>query len=626
MPPLRRHPAWMPPPGPYAGLFLLALLLNVWMVNFTRANGGIGVVWVSNGLLLGVLLTSPYAHRHAYIGARILCNLAAHLVQGDSFAVSLSFGLCGGIELALAGRMLHQRADSLRLLGQPAGLLRFLLWGALVPPLLSITLASVMMSELWQQPLWALIAPLAPASAAGIVISVPLVMALRQAGWSEPFIGERWRGNMLAFLACLGCTAAVFAQARYPLLALPLPLMLLVAGRMGLTGTAIQLAAVSAIMVSLTMLGHGPLAGFSPLERASLLQISIAIIVLASFPVAMTAADRRRADIAHQDNASGLARSEWLFRRLAENSSDIITRTALNGRRLYVSPAVEWVLGYAGRDVIDPAWRGTIHPEDAAILANGRARLVAGEDRVMVQIRFRRADGEYAWLESHMSLVRNAAGQPEEIISTARDITQQKAMEAALAKAHSELQHQVSTDGLTGIANRRRFDEVLEAEWHRAMRNRAPIGVLMVDVDYFKSYNDSAGHLAGDDCLRAIAGAIAQAVRRPGDLVARYGGEEFGVILPETSQAGGLEIAHRMRTSIASLALSHPGRGGLVTVSIGLAWQIPQQRSSRNSLVEYADRALYRAKTLGRDRIEPDFADAGACNVLLLPPGRSITG
>jgi diguanylate cyclase (GGDEF)-like protein len=161
-------------------------------------------------------------------------------------------------------------------------------------------------------------------------------------------------------------------------------------------------------------------------------------------------------------------------------------------------------------------------------------------------------------------------------------------------------------DGLTGIANRRQFDATLEAEWRRSARTQAPLSLLMIDVDCFKGYNDRCGHLAGDECLRRVAGALAGQPRRPADLVARYGGEEFVVVLPETPAEGALQVAESMRGAVQALGLAHPCSlaGPQVTVSIGAATRIPVTGQSPSSLVTYADKALYRAKRGGRNRVE----------------------
>ncbi len=163
-------------------------------------------------------------------------------------------------------------------------------------------------------------------------------------------------------------------------------------------------------------------------------------------------------------------------------------------------------------------------------------------------------------------------------------------------------------DGLTGLANRRRFDAALEQEWQRAMREQKPLSLIMMDIDYFKDFNDIYGHQAGDDCLKKVAACLRKNVRRAGDLVARYGGEEFVVVLPNTDLAGGREVAEIMHRTVRDMKLRHKGAHGrdYLTISAGVASGIPVRGRKPAELLEKADQALYRAKRAGRDRVKHD--------------------
>lgn len=173
-----------------------------------------------------------------------------------------------------------------------------------------------------------------------------------------------------------------------------------------------------------------------------------------------------------------------------------------------------------------------------------------------------------------------------------------------LDTANQELKRLSSSDGLTGIANRRFFDEYLSVEWRRARRNTTSLALLMCDVDHFKLFNDTYGHQAGDDCLRQVAHSINAYLERPSDIVSRYGGEEFAVILPETIAGGALFVAEKIRHAVHELSIPHSSSpDGRVTVSIGLASLIPDAETTPGNLIQLADKALYRAKELGRDRV-----------------------
>jgi diguanylate cyclase (GGDEF)-like protein len=173
-----------------------------------------------------------------------------------------------------------------------------------------------------------------------------------------------------------------------------------------------------------------------------------------------------------------------------------------------------------------------------------------------------------------------------------------------LDSANQELKRISSSDGLTGIANRRLFDEYVSLEWRRARRNTSSLGLLMCDVDHFKRFNDTYGHQAGDDCLRQVAGAIGKYLERPSDLPARYGGEEFAVVLPETEIGGAFFVAEKIRYAIHELNIPHSqSPSDRITVSIGIAAMIPDKSNPFDELIQSADQALYRAKAEGRDRV-----------------------
>jgi diguanylate cyclase (GGDEF)-like protein len=174
-----------------------------------------------------------------------------------------------------------------------------------------------------------------------------------------------------------------------------------------------------------------------------------------------------------------------------------------------------------------------------------------------------------------------------------------------LAMANERLEQLSITDSLTGMANRRRFDMVLDAEWRRAQRLGEPIGLAMVDIDRFKLYNDHNGHAAGDKCLHRVAIQLASNIRAK-DLAARYGGEEFAIVMPATEIRAGVARAERLRRAVIALAEPHEQEAeGRVTVSIGVATMIPSSTDTAGTLVEMADAELYRAKRAGRNRVSP---------------------
>jgi len=206
------------------------------------------------------------------------------------------------------------------------------------------------------------------------------------------------------------------------------------------------------------------------------------------------------------------------------------------------------------------------------------------------------------WQASEIRFVERLAAQGAIAI-------QQSQLYQRLEVANGELHRLASLDGLTGLANRRQFDEYLDCEWRRSLRDGTPISLILCDVDFFKLYNDTYGHQAGDECLKKVALAIEEARQQPWDFAARYGGEEFAVILPRAEEHRALEVAEEIRRRIAAMQIPHARSkvSEFVSLSLGVATNSQKEVSSMSStslekLVATADKALYQAKQQGRDR------------------------
>lgn len=184
-----------------------------------------------------------------------------------------------------------------------------------------------------------------------------------------------------------------------------------------------------------------------------------------------------------------------------------------------------------------------------------------------------------------------------------QEIKERQRAEAELQKANQELHRLATLDGLTQVANRRCFEEYFNLEWRRLQREKAPLSFILCDVDYFKFYNDTYGHLAGDSCLKQIAQAINDTLKRPADLVARYGGEEFAIILPNTTIEGAVHVAELVQEKIKRLQIIHSKSSAseFVTLSIGISCVIPQLSLAPLQLIDITDEALYAAKAQGRN-------------------------
>lgn len=207
------------------------------------------------------------------------------------------------------------------------------------------------------------------------------------------------------------------------------------------------------------------------------------------------------------------------------------------------------------------------------------------------------------YTEKHTRLLARISGQLSLAIEKSRLYDSLLETTKLLEEANERLERAASTDALTGIANRRVFDERLEIEWRRCRRNGQPLSVLMIDIDSFKRFNDLHGHVAGDECLRAVAMTLTNTLARAADLVARYGGDEFGAILPESSQDEAVTLANELRLKVGSLELENLSPAAGFTISIGVATEVPSDGPSTADLIRSADANLYIAKNEGRNLV-----------------------
>ena len=273
----------------------------------------------------------------------------------------------------------------------------------------------------------------------------------------------------------------------------------------------------------------------------------------------------------------------------------------LDGRGvlLYVSPSVEPVLGLRGSDLVGKSCFDLVHFDDRERLLTATAQLGATGSTNTVAFRIARADGSIAWIEINFKLAAEHSDQEQvKFVGVLRDVTQRKMMEDELTSLNGRLAQLATTDGLTGLANRRTFDGFL----HREYLDQATLSVLLFDIDHFKGYNDSHGHQAGDECLKAVAKVIADATSNISGMSARYGGEEFVIVLPDVAETEAVRVAEAVRLTVRSLGIPNPAASrGYVTVSVGVSTRT-EATLDQAMLVGDADLALYEAKRLGRNR------------------------
>ncbi|MEB8430790.1 diguanylate cyclase [Cocleimonas sp. KMM 6892] len=309
-----------------------------------------------------------------------------------------------------------------------------------------------------------------------------------------------------------------------------------------------------------------------------------------------------------------LSESEAHLRAIVDNAVDGIIVIDSNGTVLTFNPAAEDIFGYNENEVINESIKILMPPMYAehygenlsSYLSTVKSQLI-GSSREMVG---QRKNGEEFFMEVSVAEVRT--GTIRHFTGIVRDITERKeqesqliAVQQILSENNEQLLGLSIKDGLTGIANRRCFDDTLDAEIKRAIRHQSSISLILFDIDHFKLYNDHYGHVEGDECLTKLANLVSEIFNRDGDLVARYGGEEFAVILPLTNESIAIKFAEVIREKIVEAAIPHEKSptASYVSVSLGVATLDVGEFSTGSELVDLADKALYRAKSEGRNQV-----------------------
>lgn len=309
-----------------------------------------------------------------------------------------------------------------------------------------------------------------------------------------------------------------------------------------------------------------------------------------------------------------LMESEEKYRSILNASPDDITITDLEGRILMISPAAKKMFGYEPNynEFIGMRLLDFIVPEDVERAQSNIRLMYQGGSPRPNEYRGVRQDQSIFDIEVNSGFIHSTNGHPNKMVFIVRDITERKLAEQQILDLLQQLEIERNTaqlnsitDSLTGLANRRYFDEALRTEFYRLKRSGSTLSLIMLDVDHFKKFNDSYGHLAGDNCLRQIGNILSTTVGRASDIVARYGGEEFVVILPETEDIGAKVLAERIRKAVEALAIPHSASNTAeyVTVSLGVVTVYTTNFASPEQVLTLADEALYCAKNGGRNRI-----------------------
>lgn len=576
-----------------AGCFFFVCLTTAAVRAALEANHQI---WPANGVLLAFLLLARRKNWIAYLGVGLAALVAGGVVTGAAWQVSLPLGLLNVTEVLISTILLRRRSMRLPNFTDRAFLVRFIGIAVVASPL-AVGLFFVLVSTHWSHAApGPLLLQWTAADGLGTGVATPACIAILRTRFKDELsFGKNWPYLFLA----LAVSLAVFSQAEAPLPFVFFPLLLLVLLRAGM-GWAVMTTFIVAVVASwFTVRGEGPFALANlpgALDPAIVLHIFLACAMFMLYSVSVVLESQKTAD-------RRLKRIAMRHTLVTENSRDVIILADFKGYRSYVSSAAQTMAGWKPEELMRQSTFELIHPSDLKKVEETRHKLCSGVEEAILECRVRKRDGEYLWVEASLHAFRDPrTGVASGILNIIRDISDRKLAEERLQEAYHAVEMLAVTDALTGLANRRHFDQSLATEWRRGLRNSSPLSMLLIDVDLFKSYNDAYGHLRGDSCLKQIAQTAKNAVVRPGDLVARFGGEEFAIILPNTENDGAMKIANALREALCEEKLPHMGNPlGIVTVSIGCATLTPQFAHSAASLIEYADQALYRAKRRGRN-------------------------
>ncbi|MFZ4832897.1 diguanylate cyclase [Rouxiella sp. Mn2063] len=299
--------------------------------------------------------------------------------------------------------------------------------------------------------------------------------------------------------------------------------------------------------------------------------------------------------------------SQEHYRNMVELSPQISWTANPKGLLSDVSSRFQRITGITRQDILDDKWIQSIHIEDRRRAIEAWEHCLKTGGPLDIEIRFCHVDRGWNWMRIRAAASYDSDGSIQRWYGTAEDVHERKLLELKLLKANRRLEIQARTDALTKLPNRREFKKVLSHEYMRARRSGTPLTVVMMDIDYFKNFNDLYGHLSGDACLRLVARTLRKSLKRNTDIVTRFGGEEFAAILPDTDQSGALVVTTQIMDAIKTLGIKHSfSEFNRVTLSVGIATFYPEVDNKihdQSDIVSAADKALYLSKKNGRNQI-----------------------
>lgn len=577
----------------------LSVLLSVAVIGvFGKDSSGHNIIWLANGLILAYLLVVPRWRRMQYGLAAFAGLIVGSMLIHETWQMNLLYNVLNIVEVETAAILLRKRSTELPCFTEPAYLGKFMIFGVFAGPFAAGIVMALYSSLVWQAEPFGVLLGWLGTDCVGIAVTAPVFVAVFQNSLRiSPSRPRQW----ILLLVLAGVTTAVFGQSRAPLLFLIFPVLLLLQLELDLGWAALGTIFVALVGASFTARGLGPLSGAFGVAvawRPLILQLLIVSAVVMMYSVSLVLQKEKSIERQLKETVS-------IYRLITDHSRDAIILADFDGRPYYASPAVRELWGWAPEELMKLRLPDLAHAEDRARITEALREMRSKSDGKTIQYRACQKNAEYRWVESSLRTIRHPISNiPTGALHIVRDISERKHSEQELEAAYHAAEALAEQDALTGLANRRGLDEFLANEWKRGSRDRAPLSFLLLDVDHFKAYNDTYGHVQGDICLKRIAQVARNVLLRTSDLAARYGGEEFALVLPFTPGEGARRIAEEICAELRHLQIPHSATSeGIVTVSIGCATLVPTVSRSAEQLVEMADRALYKAKHEGRNRV-----------------------
>lgn len=562
------------------------------MILLSRFDGGVASLWVATAILFAELVLSDRVRWGVTIPSCTMACVAASGLVGLGWQAALPMTIVNIGEAMIGAALLRtvRRGDSF--LDSLGGLGQFAALAAILPSALMAVPAAAMVSMMAKMSFgqewitWFIghsLGTLTFAPVAMLILSGEFGQSIRAATTAK-------RIEAVALIGVMVATSLLVFVNSVPLLYLTMLPLMIVTFRLDRAGAACAIVTLAVIGGLMTSLGYGPINTLqgSAADHARLLQLYLAVALLAALPIAAELKQRR--DIFRQ-----LLESEARYKLITESSTDVILTLDRHGIVRYVSPSFREITGFDPAVVLGKSPRDLINgPDAAAVDAAYRLAFKHPETPSTVEYRAVVASGALIWCESNTRSIIGDDGQVAGWVSTIRDISERKSLELQLA-------HAATTDPLTGLANRRAFDATLD---RRIANRRAGISrdyLAIFDIDFFKKINDLYGHECGDLVLEAFAAVIGRSMRAS-DFVARLGGEEFGIIISAGDLQQATAICDRLRRTVATEVGAALGDLPVaITISAGLA--AIDGSSTRLQLMRAADQALYRAKDSGRNQL-----------------------